>query len=81
MRVRSLIIFDLKEAIISSNNKVFELMTLYNIKNKTDINNLFIFFTLSYILEIYKKNKNGLIVFYCNLNDYNKLHEKRRYKL
>lgn len=79
MRVRSLILFDLKDTIIHSNSKVLEFINLYGIKNKTDINNLFIFFALSNILEIYKDNKNGLVLFYCSLNDYNSLQEKRRY--
>lgn len=75
MRVRSLILFDLKDTIIYSNSKVLEFINLYNIKSKTDINNLFIFFALSNIIEIYKNNKNGLVLFYCNLDDYNKLCE------
>lgn len=81
MRIRSLILFDLKDTIIHSNSKVLEFVSLYSIKNKTDINNLFIFFTLSHILEIYKEHKNGLVLFYCSLDDYNSLQEKRRYQL
>lgn len=75
MRIRSLILFDLKNIIIHSNKKVLEFITLYNISNKTDINNLFVFFALSEILETYKKNKNGLIVFYFSQDDYNSLQE------
>lgn len=75
MRVRSLILFDLKNTIIYSNKKVLEYISLYNITNKTDINNLFIFFALSNILEIYKNNKNGLVVFYISQNDFNLLQE------
>jgi hypothetical protein len=81
MRIRSLILFDLKDTIIHSNSKVLEFVNLYGIKNKTDINNLFTFFALSNILEIYKEHKNGLVLFYCSLNDYNNLQKKRRYKL
>ncbi len=75
MRVRSLILFDLKNTIIYSNKKVLEYISLYNITNKTDINNLFIFFALSNILEIYKNNKNGLVVFYISQDDFNVLQE------
>lgn len=75
MRVRSLILFDLKNTIIHSNKKVLEYISLYSIKNKTDINNLFIFFSLSNLLEIYKNNKNGMIVFYLSNEDYNSLQE------
>ena len=75
MRVRSLILFDLKNTIIYSNKKVLEYISLYNISSKTDINNLFIFFSLSNILEIYKENKNGMIVFYLSADDYNSLQE------
>lgn len=66
MRVRSLILFDLKNIIIHSNKKVLEFITLYDIQNKTDISNLFIFHALLEILEIYNSNKNGLIVFYLS---------------
>lgn len=76
MRIRSLILFDLKDIIIHSNSKVLEFINLYNIKNKTDISNLFVFNALLKILEIYKSNKNGLIVFYISQNDFNQLHEK-----
>lgn len=75
MRIRSLILFDLKDIIIHSNSKILEFVNLYNIKNKTDINNLFVFFSLSEILETYKNNKNGLIVFYFSQDDFNKLQE------
>lgn len=75
MRVRSLILFDLKNTIIYSNKKVLEYISLYNITNKTDINNLFIFFALSNILEIYKNNKNGLVVFYISQDNFNVLQE------
>lgn len=75
MRVRSLILFDLKNIIIHSNKKVLEFISLYNISNKTDINNLFVFFALSEILETYRNNKNGLIVFYLEQEDYNALQE------
>lgn len=75
MRIRSLILFDLKNTIIYSNKKVLEYISLYNITNKTDINNLFIFFALSNILEIYKNNKNGLVVFYISQDDFNLLQE------
>jgi hypothetical protein len=76
MRVRSLILFDLENIVIHSNKKVLEFITLYNITNKTDINNLFIFYALLEILEIYKNNKNGLIVFYLSQNNFNILQEK-----
>ena len=76
MRIRSLILFDLRDTIIHSNAKVLEFVHLYGIKNKTDINNLFVFFALSHILEIYKNNKNGLVLFYFSLDDYNKIQEK-----
>ena len=76
MRIRSLILFDLKDIIIHSNSKVLEFINLYNIKNKTDISNLFVFNALLKILEIYKNNKNGLIVFYISQNDFNQLREK-----
>ena len=76
MRIRSLILFDLKDIIIHSNSKVLEFINLYNIKNKTDISNLFVFNALLKILEIYKSNKNGLIVFYISQNDFNQLREK-----
>lgn len=75
MRVRSLILFDLKNIIIHSNKKVLEFISLYNISNKTDINNLFVFFALTEILETYRNNKNGLIVFYLGQEDYNALQE------
>lgn len=75
MRVRSLILFDLKNNIVHSNKKLLEFITLYNITNKTDINNLFIFFALTEILEIYKNNKNGMIVFYLSTENYNILQE------
>lgn len=54
---------------------MLEYISLYNITNKTDINNLFIFFALSNILEIYKNNKNGLVVFYISQDDFNVLQE------
>ena len=54
MRIRSLILFDLENIVIHSNKKVLEFITLYNITNKTDINNLFTFYSLLEILEIYK---------------------------
>lgn len=76
MRVRSLILFDLKDSIIYSNKKVLEFISLYDIKNKTDINNLFVYFALLNILEIYKNNKNGLIVFYLSQENFNQLREK-----
>lgn len=76
MRIRSLILFDLKNVIIYSNKKVLEFIALYNITNKTDINNLFIYYSLSNIIELYKNNKNGLIVFYLSQEDFDILHEK-----
>lgn len=76
MKVKSLIIFDLKNTIIYSNKKVLEFITLYNIKNKTDINNLFVFNALLHILEIYKNYKNGLVIFYLSQENFNSLHEK-----
>lgn len=76
MRIRSLILFDLKNVIICSNKKVLEFIALYNITNKTDINNLFIYYSLSNIIELYKNNKNGLIVFYLSQEDFDTLHEK-----
>ena len=76
MRIRSLILFDLKNVIIYSNKKVLEFIALYNITNKTDINNLFIYYSLSNIIELYKNNKNGLIVFYLSQEDFDVLHEK-----
>ena len=76
MRIRSLILFDLKDTIIHSNKKVLEFIALYNITNKTDINNLFIYYSLSNIIELYKNNKNGLIVFYLSQEDFDILHEK-----
>ena len=76
MRVRSLILFDLKNSIIHSNKKVLEFITFYGVTNKTDINNLFTFYALLDILETYKNNKNGLVVFYLSQDDYNALQEK-----
>lgn len=76
MRVRSLILFDLKNSIIHSNKKVLEFITFYGVTNKTDINNLFTFYTLLDILETYRDNKNGLVVFYLSQDDYNTLQEK-----
>lgn len=76
MRIKSLIVFDLKNTIIYSNKKILEFLTLYNITNKTDITNLFIFNALLHILEIYKEYKNGLIIFYLSQNDFNSLQEK-----
>lgn len=76
MRVRSLILFDLSSIIIHSNKKVLEFISLYDISNKTDINNLFVFFALSQILETYRTNKNGLIVFYLSQENYNNLQNK-----
>ena len=77
MRIRSLILFDLKDTIIHSNKKVLEFISLYNITNKTDINNLFIYNVLLHILEIYKNNKGGLIVFYLSQNNFNELQEAK----
>lgn len=76
MRVRSLILFDLKNSIIHSNKKVLEFITFYGVTNKTDINNLFTFYALLDILETYRDNKNGLVVFYLSQDDYNALQEK-----
>lgn len=76
MRVRSLILFDLSNIIIHSNKKVLEFLSLYNITNKTDITNLFIFNALLHILEIYKEYKNGLIIFYLSQNNFDSLREK-----
>jgi hypothetical protein len=77
MRIRSLILFDLKDTIIHSNKKVLEFISLYNITNKTDINNLFIYNALLHILEIYKNNKGGLIVFYLSQEVFNELQEAK----
>lgn len=77
MRIKSLIIFDLKNTILYSNNKVLEFINLYNINNKTDINNLFVFNALLHILEIYKENKNGLIIFYFSQEDFNELQDSK----
>lgn len=77
MRVRSLIIFNLEEIILRSNGKVLEFVTLYNIDNKKDINNLFTYYCLSEILEIYKNNKNGLIVFFIDFKKYDELIEHK----
>ena len=54
MRIKSLILFDLKNVIIHSNKQTLEFITLYGITNKTDINNLFVYNALLNILEIYK---------------------------
>lgn len=75
MRIRSLILFDLKNTIIYSNSKVLEFISLYDIKSKTDINNLFVFFALSHLIKIYKETKNGMIIFYFSQDDYNELQE------
>ena len=75
MRIRSLILFDLENIVIHSNKKVLEFITLYNITNKTDINNLFIFYSLLEILEIYKNNKNVEILISNSYN--NKLDVKK----
>ena len=80
MRIRSLILFDLENIVIHSNKKVLEFITLYNITNKTDINNLFTFYSLLEILEIYKNNKNGLIVFYLSQESFNSLQEDTEIK-
>lgn len=80
MRIRSLILFDLENIVIHSNKKVLEFITLYNITNKTDINNLFTFYSLLEILEIYKNNKNGLIVFYLSQDAFNSLQEDTEIK-
>ena len=77
MRIKSLIIFDLKNTILYSNKKVLEFINLYNINNKTDINNLFVFNALLHILEIYKENKNGLIIFYFSQEDFNELQDSK----
>jgi len=69
-------LFDLSSIIIHSNKKVLEFISLYDISNKTDINNLFVFFALSQILETYRTNKNGLIVFYLSQENYNNLQNK-----
>jgi hypothetical protein len=73
MRIKSLILFDLKNVIIHSNKQTMEFITLYGITNKTDINNLFVYNALLNILEIYKNNKNGLVTFYLFQNDFNEL--------
>lgn len=75
MRIKSLILFDLKNVIIHSNKQTLEFITLYSITNKTDINNLFVYNALLNILEIYKNNKNGLVTFYLFQNDFNELLE------
>ena len=75
MRIKSLILFNLKNVIIHSNKQTLEFITLYNITNKTDINNLFVYNALLNILEIYKNNKNGLVTFYLFQNDFNELLE------
>ena len=77
MKVRSLILFDLKDTIIYSNKKVLEFVSLYDIKNKTDINNLFIYNALLHILEIYKNNKGGLVVFYISQENFNDLADSK----
>ena len=77
MRIRSLILFDLKDTIIHSNKKVLEFISLYNITNKTDINNLFIYNALLNILEIYKNNKGGLVVFYLSREIFNELQDAK----
>lgn len=77
MRIKSLIIFDLKNTILYSNKKALEFINLYNINNKTDINNLFVFNALLHILEIYKENKNGLIIFYFSQEDFNELQDSK----
>ena len=77
MRIRSLILFDLKDTIIHSNKKVLEFISLYNITNKTDINSLFIYNALLNILEIYKNNKGGLIVFYLSREIFNELEDAK----
>ena len=77
MRILSLILFDLSDTIIHSNKKVLEFINLYNITNKTDINNLFIYNALLHILEIYKNNKGGLVVFYISQNNFNELLESK----
>lgn len=77
MRIKSLIVFDLKNTILYSNKKVLEFINLYNINNKTDINNLFVFNALLHILEIYKENKNGLIIFYFSQENFNELQDSK----
>lgn len=77
MRVRSLILFDLKNIIIHSNKKVLEFINLYGITNKTDINNLFIYNVLVDILEIYTNNKGGYIIFYLSQDDFNDLNDSK----
>ena len=79
MKVRSLILFDLKDTIIYSNKKVLEFVSLYDIKNKTDINNLFIYNALLHILEIYKNNKGGLVVFYISQENFNDLADSKEF--
>lgn len=75
MKVKSLIIFDLDTTIVQANKKVSELILLYDIKNKTDITNYFIFYCFEHIIKTYKENKSGLLLFYFNLESFNKLKE------
>lgn len=75
MKIKSLILFNLKEIIIHSNKQTLEFISLYNIKNKTDINNIFVYNALLNILEVYKNNKRGLVCFYLSQDEFNYLLE------
>lgn len=56
---------------------MLEFISLYNITNKTDINNLFIYNVLVDILEIYANNKGGYIIFYISQEDFNELNDSK----
>lgn len=73
MKIRSLILFDLQNIIVESNNLVFKAMVEWGISNKTDLSNLFTYYCICKILTIYKSHKGGFICFYFSQEKYNEL--------
>ena len=77
MKIRSLILFDLEPLIIESNNQVLKLMVEWGLSNRTDISNLFIYYCIKRILNLYKTNKGGFICFYLSEEKYLELTENK----
>lgn len=72
MKIKGLTVFDFSKIISNTNYKVLDFIFKYEITNKKDVNNLFLFYCFLEILEIYKNN-NGLIIFYIQQNDVDSL--------
>lgn len=69
-KIKSILLFNLDEIIQIEVGNLISFTTKYSITNRTDTQNLLIYYVLKRILEIYRDNR-GMIVFYLSKSCYN----------